>query len=75
MTMMPIIINFWVCQNGHLCSLYGERALLIEDLKYVREPDPKFLNMLFTLNNKPYDTRNGALLIQSRVKTTKHVIK
>ena len=32
------------------------------------------MNMLFMLNNKPYDTRSGSLLFQSHVKTIKHGI-
>ena len=50
------------------------RALLIEVFKCVRELDPIFMNILFTLNNKPYDTRSGSLITQSQVKTIKHGI-
>ena len=32
------------------------------------------MNILFTLNNKPYDTRSGSLITQSQVKTNKHGI-
>ena len=49
-------------------------ALLIEVFKCVRELDPIFMNILFTLNNKPYDTRSGSLITQSQVKTIKHGI-
>ena len=44
------------------------RALLIEVFKYVGEINPIFTNILFTLNNKPYDTRSGSLITQSHVK-------
>ena len=50
------------------------RALLIEVFKYVWELDPIFMNILFTLNNKPYDTRSGSLITKSQVKTIKHGI-
>ena len=50
------------------------RTILIEVFKCIRELNPKFMNMLFTLNNKPYDTRSGPLLFQSHVKTIKHGI-
>ena len=50
------------------------RALLIEVFKCVRELDPIFMNILFTLSNKPYDTRSGSLITQSQVKTIKHGI-
>ena len=50
------------------------RALLIEVFKCVRELDPIFMNILFTLNNKPNDTRSGSLITQSQVKTIKHGI-
>ena len=33
------------------------RKLLIEVFKCIRELNPKFMSMLFTLNNKPHDTR------------------
>ena len=32
------------------------------------------MNKLFTLNNKPYDTRSGSLITQYQVKTIKHGI-
>ena len=32
------------------------------------------MNILFTLNNMPYDTRSGSLITQSQVKTIKHGI-
>ena len=44
------------------------RALLIEIFKCDQELDPIFMNTLFTLNNKPYDTRSGSLITQSQVK-------
>ena len=50
------------------------RTILIEVFKCIRELNPKFMNMLFTLNNKPYDTRSGPVLFQSHVKTIKHGI-
>ena len=50
------------------------RTLLIEVFKCIRELNPKIINMLFTLNNKPYDTRSGPLLFQFHVKTIKHGI-
>ena len=50
------------------------RTLLIEVFKCIRELNPKFMNMLFMLNNKPYDTRSGPLLFQSHAKTIKHGI-
>ena len=37
------------------------RTSLIEKFKCIRELNAKFMNMLFTLNNKPYDTRSGPL--------------
>ena len=40
----------------------------------IYELDPIFMNILFTLNNKPYDTRSGSLITQSQVKTIKHGI-
>ena len=48
------------------------RTLLVEVFKCIRELNPKFMNMLFTLNNKPYDTHSGPLLFKSHVKTIKH---
>ena len=50
------------------------RTILVEVFKRIRELNPKFMNMLFTLNNKPHDTRSGPLLFQSHVKTIKHGI-
>ena len=50
------------------------RTILVEVFKCIRELNPKFMNMLFTLNNKPYDTRSGPLLFQSHVNTIKHGI-
>ena len=50
------------------------RTLLIEVIKGVRELNPKFMNMLFTLNNKPYDTLSGPLLFQSHAKAINHGI-
>ena len=50
------------------------RTLLIEAFKCIRELNPKFMNILITLNNKPYDTRSGPLLFQSHVKLIKHGI-
>ena len=47
---------------------------MIEVFKCVRELDPIFMNILFTLNNKPYDTRSGSLITQYQVKTIKHDI-
>ena len=38
------------------------RVLLIEVFECVREINPEFMNMIFTLNNKPYNTRSGPLL-------------
>ena len=45
------------------------RALLIEVFKYVREP--MFMNMLFTLGNKPDDIHSGSVISQTQVKTIK----
>ena len=33
-----------------------------------------FMNMLFTLNSKPYDTRSGSVITKSQVKTIKRGI-
>ena len=45
-------------------------TLLIEVSKCIRELNPKFMNMLYTLNN----TRSDPLLFQSQLKTIKHGI-
>ena len=49
-------------------------ALLVKVFKCVREINPIIMNMLFTLNSKPYYTRGGPMLMQSQVKTTKQDI-
>ena len=79
---LRVVFNDYTADYSQLLSISKRspllivrlRALLIEVFKCVRELDPIFRNILFTLNNKPYDTRSGSLITQSQVKTIKHGI-
>ena len=79
---LRVVFNDYTADYSQLLSMskrspmliVRRRALLIEVFKCVREPDPIFMNILFTLNSKPYDTFSGSLITQSQVKTIKHGI-
>ena len=79
---LRVVFNDYTADYSQLLSMSKRspllivrlRALLTEVFKCVRELDPIFMNILFTLNNKPYDTRSGSLITQSQVKTIKHGI-
>ena len=79
---LRVVFNDYTADYSQLLSMSKRspllivwlRALLIEVFKCVRELDPIFMNILFTLNNKPYDTRSGSLITRSQVKTIKHGI-
>ena len=81
-TALRVVFNYYDADYNQLLSMsewspllvVRLRTILIEVFKCIRELNPKFINMLFTLNNKPYDTRSGPLLFQSHVKTIKHGI-
>ena len=73
---LRVVFNDYTADYSQLLSMSKRspllivrlRALLIEVFKCVRELDPIFMNILFTLNNKPYDTRSGSLITQSQIK-------
>ena len=79
---LRVVFNDYTADYNELLSLSERfpllivrlRALLIEVFKCVRELNPVFMNMLFSLISKPYDTRSGSVLVQSQVKTITHGI-
>ena len=79
---LRVVFNDYTADYNQLLSVWKRfpllivrlRALLIEVFKCVGEISPMFMNMLFTLNNKPWKTRVGSVITQSRLKTNKHGI-
>ena len=51
------------------------KGLLVEVFKCIRGLNTEFMNILFVMDNKPYDTRSGSTISQSRVKTIKYGIQ
>ena len=50
------------------------KGILVEVLKCIRGLNPDFMNTIFVMDNKPYDTRSGSTISQNRVKTIKYGI-
>ena len=50
-------------------------SLLVEVFKCIRGLNPEFMNTIFVMDNKPYDTRSGSTSSQNPVKTTKYGIQ
>ena len=51
------------------------KGLLVEVFKCIRGLNPDFMNTIFVMDNKPYDTRSGSTISQNRVKTIKYGIQ
>ena len=51
------------------------KGLLVEVFKCIRGLNPDFMNTIFVMDNKPYDTRSGSTIYQNRVKTIKYGIQ
>ena len=51
------------------------KGLLVEVFKCIRGLNPEFMNTIFVMNNKPYDTNSGSTNSQNRVKTIKYGIQ
>ena len=51
------------------------QGLLVEVFKCIRGLNPEFMNTIFVMDNKPYDTRSGSTISQNRVKTIKYGIQ
>ena len=50
------------------------KTILTEVFKCIRKLNPMFMNNIFSINDKPYDTRSGQTLSQARMKTIKYGI-
>ena len=51
------------------------KGLLVKVFKCIRGLNPDFMNTIFVMDNKPYDTRSGSNISQNRVKTIKYGIQ
>ena len=51
------------------------KGLLVEVFKCIRGLNPEFMNTIFVMDNKPYDTRSGSTISHNRVKTIKYGIQ
>ena len=56
-------------------SLARLKSIMVEVFKCIRGLDPEFMNKLFVMDNKPYNTRSGSTVSLSQVKTIKYGIK
>ena len=45
------------------------KGLLVEVFKCIRGLNPEFMNTIFVMDNKPYNTRSGSIISQNRVRT------